>query len=141
MVHRHVWDRLAGQDPDLRASDADRDRIAARLRAGHTEGRLDLSEFGERLERCYEAKTLGELDELVLDLPREERRDERRFLQWAGLWRLAPWAPIAIALIVVSASAGYHVFWLWLPLVFLLWRMSWWRRGRWTARGGSGECV
>jgi DUF1707 SHOCT-like domain len=141
VVHRHVWDRIAGQDPNLRAADADRERIAERLRTGHAEGRIDLSEFGERLERCYEAKTLGELDELVRDLPREERRDERRSLPWAALWRGAPWVPIAVALIVAFAAAGHRVFWFWLPLVFLLWRMSWWRRGRWAARGGSGEWI
>ena len=48
-------------DTALRASDDDRERVAERLRTGHTEGRLDLDELQERLERTYAAKTLGEL--------------------------------------------------------------------------------
>ncbi len=56
-------------DPRMRASDADRDRTAALLREHHAAGRLTAEEFGERLDRTYAAKTLGELDELLADLP------------------------------------------------------------------------
>ncbi|MFG1810589.1 DUF1707 domain-containing protein [Streptomyces sp. NPDC049040] len=54
---------------DLRASDADRDRIADILREALAEGRLDSTEHSERLDRVYAAKTLGELEPLVRDLP------------------------------------------------------------------------
>ena len=54
---------------DLRASDADRDRIADILREALAEGRLDSAEHSERLDRVYAAKTLGELEPLVRDLP------------------------------------------------------------------------
>jgi hypothetical protein len=65
----------------------------------------------------------------------------RRFPAWR--LRLAPLAPILIALIVVSAATGHHVFWLWIPLVFLLWRVSWWRRrGSWAGpRRGPGGWI
>jgi hypothetical protein len=53
----------------LRASDADRDRIADILRDALAEGRLDASEHSERLDRAYAAKTMGELEPLVSDLP------------------------------------------------------------------------
>jgi Domain of unknown function (DUF1707) len=56
-------------DPRIRASDADRDRTAALLREHHAAGRLTAEEFNERLEKTYAAKTLGELDELLADLP------------------------------------------------------------------------
>jgi len=56
-------------DPRIRASDADRDRTAALLREHHAAGRLTAEEFNERLEKAYAAKTLGELDELLADLP------------------------------------------------------------------------
>jgi hypothetical protein len=56
-------------DPKMRASDADRDRTAALLREHMAEGRLTPEEFNERLDKTYEAKTLGELDELMSDLP------------------------------------------------------------------------
>lgn len=54
---------------DLRASDADRDRIADILREALAEGRLDAAEHSERIDRLYGAKTLGELEPLVRDLP------------------------------------------------------------------------
>jgi Domain of unknown function (DUF1707) len=56
-------------DPRIRASDADRDRVAALLREHHAAGRLTAEEFGERMDRALEARTLGELDELMTDLP------------------------------------------------------------------------
>jgi hypothetical protein len=56
-------------DPRIRASDADRDRTAALLREHHAAGRLTAEEFHERMDRAMEARTLGELDELMSDLP------------------------------------------------------------------------
>ena len=56
-------------DPRIRASDADRDRVAALLREHHAAGRLTAEEFHERMDRALEATTLGELDELLADLP------------------------------------------------------------------------
>ncbi|MFD7296046.1 DUF1707 domain-containing protein [Streptomyces sp. NPDC059897] len=54
---------------DLRASDADRDRIADVLREALAEGRLDAEEHAERIDGVYRAKTVGELEPLVRDLP------------------------------------------------------------------------
>ncbi len=56
-------------DPRIRASDADRDRVTALLREHHAAGRLTAEEFGERMDAALNAKTLGELDELLADLP------------------------------------------------------------------------
>ena len=56
-------------DPRIRASDADRDRTAEFLREHLAAGRLTQEEFSERLDKAYAAKTLGELDELLADLP------------------------------------------------------------------------
>ena len=56
-------------DPRIRASDADRDRVTALLREHHAAGRLTAEEFGERMDAALDAKTLGELDELLTDLP------------------------------------------------------------------------
>ncbi|MFD8555038.1 DUF1707 domain-containing protein [Streptomyces fradiae] len=55
--------------PAMRASDADRDRVADILREALAEGRLDAEEHGERIDAVYRAKTLGELEPLVRDLP------------------------------------------------------------------------
>jgi hypothetical protein len=54
---------------DLRASDADRDRIADILREALAEGRLDAEEHAERVEGVLNAKTVGELDVFIRDLP------------------------------------------------------------------------
>ncbi|WP_338700068.1 DUF1707 domain-containing protein [Streptomyces sp. Q6] len=53
----------------LRASDADRDRVADILREALAEGRIDAEEHAERVEGVYRAKTVGELEPLVRDLP------------------------------------------------------------------------
>jgi len=58
-----------GSDTRIRASDADRDRIAAALRENLAEGRLTNEEFDERLDKALAAKTLGELEGLMADLP------------------------------------------------------------------------
>ncbi|MBB3725293.1 DUF1707 SHOCT-like domain-containing protein [Nonomuraea dietziae] len=54
---------------EVRASDHDRDRVAEVLRVAVGEGRITLEEFNERVDRTYSARTLGELDEVVADLP------------------------------------------------------------------------
>ncbi|MGW5851913.1 DUF1707 SHOCT-like domain-containing protein [Streptomyces sp. NPDC055254] len=53
----------------LRASDADRDRIAQILGDAVAEGRLTTEEHSERLDSLYALKTVGELEGLVRDLP------------------------------------------------------------------------
>jgi hypothetical protein len=55
--------------PVVRASDAERDQAVARLRDASVEGRLTLEEFTDRMTAAYDARTHGELDELVRDLP------------------------------------------------------------------------
>ncbi|MGW0614229.1 DUF1707 SHOCT-like domain-containing protein [Streptomyces sp. NPDC002788] len=55
--------------PDLRASDADRERVADILRDALAEGRLDMAEFEERLDATYQARTYGELAPITRDLP------------------------------------------------------------------------
>jgi hypothetical protein len=56
-------------DPRLRASDADRERTSSLLREHHAVGRLTAEEFEGRLDRVFAAKTLGDLDALLADLP------------------------------------------------------------------------
>ncbi|MDB1086923.1 DUF1707 domain-containing protein [Streptomyces sp. ACA25] len=53
----------------VRASDADRDRIADILREALAEGRLDSEEHAERIDAVYRAKTVVELEPLIRDLP------------------------------------------------------------------------
>lgn len=52
----------------LRASDADRERAADRLRHAGGDGRLTVDELGERVQLAFAARTRGELDDLLSDL-------------------------------------------------------------------------
>ncbi|MEO3799169.1 DUF1707 domain-containing protein [Nonomuraea sp. B1E8] len=63
------------KSPEMRASDADRDRVAAILREHTAQGRLTMEEFNERLEQLYQTKTYGELARLTSDLPDVDLRN------------------------------------------------------------------
>src|SRR6516165_9130969 len=56
------------QPRDLRASDADRERVVAVLAEAAGDGRLTLEEHSERVQRAYQARTLGELAVLTRGL-------------------------------------------------------------------------
>jgi hypothetical protein len=89
-------------DPNIRASDEDRERAVALLREHHAAGRLDADEFNERLDKAYAAKTMGQLDELMADLP---AIDLYR-LPDAGLPRYRrPW-PGGSSFVEAAATAG-----------------------------------
>lgn len=60
-------DRPAARE--LRASDADRERVAGILRDAAAEGRLHLDELDERLAQVYAARTYAELEPVTADLP------------------------------------------------------------------------
>jgi Domain of unknown function (DUF1707)/Domain of unknown function (DUF4190) len=55
-------------EPDLRASDADREATVERLRAAAMEGRLDADELEERLAEAYAARWCSELATLTDDV-------------------------------------------------------------------------
>jgi Domain of unknown function (DUF1707) len=55
--------------PYQRFTEADRDKIAGRLRDAFADGRLDQPEFSSRLDQLYTVQTYGELEPLVRDLP------------------------------------------------------------------------
>jgi DUF1707 SHOCT-like domain len=54
---------------NLRASDADRERVADILREAAGDGRLTMEELDERLDAVYAAKTYAELEPITHDLP------------------------------------------------------------------------
>lgn len=69
----------------MRASDGDREEVARALRDNLTEGRLTLEEFDERLDAAYSAKTYGELDALMIDLPRRPGTSPMTFAEAGAL--------------------------------------------------------
>lgn len=54
---------------DMRASDADRDAVQHRLSRAHEVGQLDLGEFDDRVQVVWSARTRGELERVLADLP------------------------------------------------------------------------
>jgi hypothetical protein len=88
----------------IRASDADRERVTARLREHFAEGRLTQEELDERISAALSAKTYGELNGVMADLP-----EPGIVPQPAG------WPPMAAPRPVLVRSRPPV-----LPLVFLL---------------------
>jgi Domain of unknown function (DUF1707)/Cell wall-active antibiotics response 4TMS YvqF len=64
--------------PELRASDADRERTAELLRRAAGEGRLTMEELDERLDRVYETRTQSELDRLTVDVVAKDSPHQSR---------------------------------------------------------------
>lgn len=58
----------AGQ-PEVLASDTERDAVAVMLSSAFAEGRLTAAEHAERVRVAYGARTMGELGALTADLP------------------------------------------------------------------------
>ena len=116
-------------DPRIRASDADRDRTAALLREHHAEGRLTAEEFNERLDQAYAAKTVGDLDRLLADLPGidlyklpDASLDRRRGNSTFGLpWLLAPRSASGISPAWRAAWGSWATVSL---IAFLAWLLS-----------------
>ena len=116
-------------DPKIRASDADRDRTAALLREHLAAGRLSSEEFNERLDQAYAAKTLGELDQLLADLPGidlyhlpDHSEERRRGGSSFGLpWLLAPRSGTGISPAWRAAWGSWATVSL---IAFLAWLLS-----------------
>ena len=116
------------RDPDLRASDAERERVVEELGLHAAEGRLQTDELEERLEHAHAAKTLGDLESTLRELPRRPREtapppERRRGRGRRGA--LTAHAPVAVALVVVgllSAILDTGALWFGLPLV--LWALG-----------------
>jgi hypothetical protein len=55
--------------PSLRVGDTEREAVAAELREHYARGRLTLTEFNQRLDAAFAAKTQGDLTRITSDLP------------------------------------------------------------------------
>ena len=139
MYGYHGYDYGSASDPSVRAADADREATADRLRQHHAEGRIDVTEFQERLDRTYAAKTVGELRELVNDLPHEPQSGPLGGgYHLRSLW-MTPWIPVVLLIIAISALGGHHHpgLWVLIPVFFLarflLWGPRAWNRRRYES--------
>ncbi len=62
---------------ELRASDAERERVITFLREHALLGRLSDDELEERIGLAYASVTVGDLERLIADLPRSQRAGTR----------------------------------------------------------------
>ncbi|MFB4305723.1 DUF1707 domain-containing protein [Actinomadura sp. GTD37] len=123
-------------NPDLRASDADRDRVAASLREHCALGRITMDELQERLESVYDAKTLGQLQDVTSDLPEEDLYqlpvpatqpkstasparpasggvDTQRMKAMWGAWATVSAINFTVWLIVLVTVGAVYPWWIW----------------------------
>ena len=90
----------------MRAADADRDRVAERLRTAAGEGRLAPEELEQRLESALTARSYAELQAVVADLP-ETRRDRRP----GRAPELRAFLATSVLLLAIWALTGMGYFW------------------------------
>jgi hypothetical protein len=133
-----------GRD-EMRAGDGDRKAVADQLKSALDEGRLDLGEYDERLQKAYGAKTYGDLQGLLTDLPntvppahsqvqgyrppdaspaaappQQDGVGGRQIANWVG-----PYAGVIVICTIIwaisSASAGHLTYywpvWMLIPLI------------------------
>lgn len=118
----------------MRAGDADRQRIVDQLKVALDEGRLDLSEYDERVQQAYAAKTYGDLDGLLADLPgtvpveksRVVPRGAGKPVKPAEQESRSPFHGMAFVFVLctgiwaVTGMGYYWPGWLLIPLAFML---------------------
>jgi hypothetical protein len=125
---------------DMRAGDSDRKAVETRLREALDEGRLDLSEYDDRLQRLWQAKTFGELDSLTTDLPTVRPAAGSQMMPAAGaveadgdrgdrggarkrlIGYAAPFIICTLVWAMTSVGSGtFHYFWPGWVLIPLVW--------------------
>jgi hypothetical protein len=128
-----------------RVGDADRNRTADLLKEAHAAGYLTLEETDERLGTALAARTRGELDRLVADLPPEWRASQqpappaaraprqRPAFPPEAVW-LVPLLVVVAGLLTLAVLTRGLFFFPW-PLLFIFFafgrRRAGWRPPRW----------
>lgn len=118
----------------LRASDDDRESVSERLRQATSEGRLGTEELEHRLEGLFAARTYGQLDALIADLPVVGAESRRRVHRpdWMPRGVAALLVLIVVPVVVAVATAVV------LTLMALLVAWSVWIAAGWLVfRSGS----
>jgi Domain of unknown function (DUF1707) len=105
----------------LRASDADRDAVAERLRQAAVEGRLEPDELEERLETALRARTYGELAPLLRDLPGTSVRRPRPARSAPVLALVIALRLLVLLLVVAAVVAAMAVAAAWWILGLVVW--------------------
>jgi hypothetical protein len=131
------WYENRRPDPrDVRVGDAERSQMADLLSRHYAEGRLDETEFQERLQKAMTAKTHADLSGLAWDLPRvgdpaaQPPAPARRHPAARVLGMCLAAAVVFSLASAAVAGAAWHVPWVVIAIVaFLAWRHYSW--GHW----------
>jgi hypothetical protein len=120
-------------DDRIRISDADRERVTARLREHFAEGRLTSEELDDRIAAALSAKTFGDLRHTMADLPEAAMEPGQAWQAppWAGRPaavfrrgpRLLPLVIFALVAALVIPGAGW-LFLAFFQLVLALWLVA-----------------
>lgn len=109
---------MSPADPELRASDEERDRTAAQLREHFGTGRLSEDEFEQRSDAAYSARTVGELTALLRDLPalpsapaRPGHNAAREAARKRVLYSTGSGALVAVLCVAIWLATGAGYFW------------------------------
>lgn len=115
-------DELAGGGGDrsrLRASDAEREQVAAVLKAAFTQGRLTRDEFDVRVGQVFASRTYADLDALVADIPAGLTRarppeaapelDRKKLIQRGTAMGAGATVVISVAAVVITRHPGVGV--------------------------------
>jgi hypothetical protein len=116
-------------DDRMRASDAEREAVTARLRDHYAEGRLTHDELDERVSAALSAKTFGELRTLTTDLPGPAPVPPRTAARpsWGGPppWRHHRRPPVPLfllfGLLLLLASGGGWAMFAFFRLILVFW--------------------
>jgi aminopeptidase N len=103
---------VIADDPDLRASDAERERAVDDLRAHAAEGRLTVEELEQRTAAALAARTHRDLAALAADLPRAPRpRQELARARAEFADHLRTYLLVMALLVAIWALTGAGYFW------------------------------
>jgi Domain of unknown function (DUF1707) len=113
---------------NLRASDADRDHVVSLLHKAATEGRIVAEELEHRVSIALKARTYGELEATVADLPggRARRPTRKPAPRTAGGWAVAavranPFLLLfAIPVVAITAAMVIAATVIWAVLVVVV---------------------
>jgi Domain of unknown function (DUF1707) len=99
---------FARRGSNIRVSQEERDRVVELLRTHAGEGRLDLEELEQRVEAALSARTRGDLDALLADMPRSRGRGRSGAVRAVALGSLAAAVlPLLAGIAIISlAPAG-----------------------------------
>jgi fatty acid desaturase len=105
---------------DLLASDADRTRVSGELRTHYEAGRLTLEEFQERLDETHRARTEGELERVLRQLPSKRPTVSPRDTRWRSLALQYALVNLVAVLIWVFGGANGDFWPKWVLVVTLV---------------------